>query len=434
MKKNELNHLTLGLSLTIGVGALSYLYKKNKRNNLLDLAIEGTENNFTSQAAEETHHHYLVGGDIGGTNSRLALYSVDPSVVEPLHFKYYSNEKYLHAENTNFEDSILVPFLKECFAHSCMSTKGSTVENCSVTMCLAAAGPVRENAVEMTNIEHGVVLIDGTGMERNETNPYLACLHRVKVVNDFVGMGYGALDLDLDEEVIELTPNSKHIINPTGPKVCVGAGTGLGECYLTVSSLNTEQGYECYPSEGGHVCFSPRGQVEIELLQYLMDKFQSASRISVERVVSGKGIANVYEFLSQRFPDRVDPEVHAKIEQEGDQKGRVISQNSMRDGESLCRETMNIFASAYGAEVGGAAIKFIPTGGLYVVGGLTPKNIKYIEGDDSPFMKAYRDKGRVSPVLDTIPLFAVKNEDLGLRGARVCAMREYKARKNMTGS
>ena len=79
--------------------------------------------------------------------------------------------------------------------------------------------------------------------------------------------------------------------------------------------------------------------------------------------------------------------------------------------------------SAYGAEVGNASLKFIPTGGMYVTGGLTPKNIKLIRGENSPFMKAYLDKGRLTKLLDTVPLFAVMTEDIGLRGARVCAER-----------
>ena len=80
-----------------------------------------------------------------------------------------------------------------------------------------------------------------------------------------------------------------------------------------------------------------------------------------------------------------------------------------------------IIASAYGSESGSAAVKFIPTGGLFVTGGLTPKNIKWIEGQDSPFMKAYNDKGRVKPVLETVPVFAVMTEDLGVRGAHKSA-------------
>jgi glucokinase len=78
--------------------------------------------------------------------------------------------------------------------------------------------------------------------------------------------------------------------------------------------------------------------------------------------------------------------------------------------------------SAYGCEVGSSAIKFIPTGGMFVTGGLTPKNIKFIEGQDSPFMKAYHDKGRVKPVLENVPIFAVMVEDLGVRGAHKCAV------------
>ena len=80
-----------------------------------------------------------------------------------------------------------------------------------------------------------------------------------------------------------------------------------------------------------------------------------------------------------------------------------------------------LLTSAYGCEVGSAAIKFIPTGGMFVTGGLTPKNIKFIEGQDSPFMQAYKDKGRVSPILESVPLFAVMVEDLGVRGAHKSA-------------
>ena len=78
--------------------------------------------------------------------------------------------------------------------------------------------------------------------------------------------------------------------------------------------------------------------------------------------------------------------------------------------------------SAYGSEAGSSAIKFIPTGGLFVTGGLTPKNIKFIEGQDSPFMQAYNDKGRVKPILEYVPAFAVLTEDLGVRGAHKCAV------------
>lgn len=105
--------------------------------------------------------------------------------------------------------------------------------------------------------------------------------------------------------------------------------------------------------------------------------------------------------------------------------GKFVDKNSTMkfDGHEVL--TIRFFSySAYGSEVGSAGVKFIPTGGLYVTGGLTPKNMKFIEGQDSPFMKAYNDKGRVGPILEGIPLFAVLVEDLGVRGAHKSAQLE----------
>ena len=165
-----------------------------------------------------------------------------------------------------------------------------------------------------------------------------------------------------------------------------------------------------------------RGPLEAELHEFLKAKFGAKTRVSTERVVSGRGLANVYEFLAQKFPNRVDRTVHEEFLAAGDQQGRVVGVNSSKEG-SLAQQAANIMLTSYGAEVGNAALKYIPTGGLYLSGGLTPKNLKYIQGMDSPFMKAYLDKGRMTSLCESIPLFAVKNEDIGLRGARVCAER-----------
>jgi glucokinase len=208
---------------------------------------------------------------------------------------------------------------------------------------------------------------------------------------------------------------------PGGPKVCIGAGTGLGECYLTQES--DEGNYTCFPSEGGHVEFAPRDDLEIAMYRYLSHKFESRHRISVERVVSGIGLANVFEFLCSHLPDRVDAGKKAEFDQAGDQKGRVVA-TDITPG-SLCDEAMKIMMSAYGCEAGSAAIKWIPTGGLFLSGGLTPKNIQYISGLESEFMKSYLHKGRVSHLLERIPLFAVMTEDLGVRGVHKAAQMEF---------
>lgn len=365
---------------------------------------------------------YIIAGDIGGTNSRFSLHV--PGRADPLLVHIYPNEEALETAS-DYHHATLLPYLQKCLAEvdewKAAGDETALLSSVQVVACLAIAGPVRtDNTVFVTNMRGGTS-IDGNEIERC-ADGLLGLVVRCKLVNDFVGQGYGALDLDLSRECVELVPGSTAKIDDLGPKVCVGAGTGLGECFLTKSSLRPELGYECYPSEGGHVDFVPRNALEVELLDHLKAKFGCPNRVSVERVVSGRGLANVYEFLAQKFPERVDASIHEEFLGAGDQQGRVVGVNSGREG-SLTAQAAEIMMGAYGAEVGNASLKFIPTGGMYVTGGLTPKNIGLIRGTDSPFMKAYLDKGRLNPLLDTVPLFAVMTEDIGLRGARVCAER-----------
>lgn len=361
---------------------------------------------------------YLLTGDIGGTNSRMSLYDVRKE--EPLVVKYFRNAEHLpdstHGDDKAFEKFIVIPFLKHCWA-SC--NKLVPLEDCDIIGCLATAGLVTANGVRMTNL--GNMLVDGNALAANTTDPYLKRVKVCRLINDFVAQGYGCLTLKASE--VEHLHGPKTWVGAEGPKICVGAGTGLGECYLTPTNNSGE--YGCFPSEGGHVEYAPRNDLEVELFQFLSHKFESKHRISVERVVSGKGLANVYEFLAQKFPDRVDPKMHADFLQAGDEQGRVVAEQAHADANSLGCQALQIMMNAYGCEVGSAAIKFIPTGGLFVTGGLTPKNMQFIRGDTSDFMTSYLHKGRVSPLLEKVPLFAVKVEDLGVRGAKKAAMMEY---------
>ncbi len=177
---------------------------------------------------------------------------------------------------------------------------------------------------------------------------------------------------------------------------------------------NSDGNYQCFPSEGGHAEFAPRNDLEVGLLNYLKIKFRQQHRVSVERVVSGTGLVNIYEFLSHTFPELVDADVHAKIESAGDLKGRIIATNQQNE---VCKKSMEIFITSYGAEAGVAALKWLPYGGLYLTGGLTPRNIDLIRGRDGPFMTALLDKGRVSGMLCSIPIYAVLADNLGERGA-----------------
>ena len=372
---------------------------------------------------------WLLTGDIGGTNSRMSIYDAmkDPDGKSPLSVITYRNQDYLKEKRDGiFEQNIIAPFIKQTWTIE-QEKSGNTLslKNLTIVSCLAIAGPVRNNSVWMSNLHN--IIIDGTAISNGtygNGDPFLERITTCKIINDFVAQGYGCLTLQ-PEEVKELTPNPKVAFpkpDANGPKVCVGAGTGLGECYLTPSNSGDDDSggdYSCFPSEGGHVEYAPRNETEYKLWNYLRKKFNYQNRISVERIVSGPGLANCYEFLSNEYPDKVNKIIHDEFVTAGDMKGKVVAENAAKLDGSLCHEAMNIMMTAYGSEVGSAAIKFIPTGGMYVTGGLTPKNIQFIHSTtgDSPFLKAYYDKGRVTPILDTIPLYAVLVEDLGIRGA-----------------
>ena len=129
--------------------------------------------------------------------------------------------------------------------------------------------------------------------------------------------------------------------------------------------------------------------------------------------------------MCSALPDKVHPDVQAQVASAGDMKGAAIARNQKTC--EICAKTMEIFATAYGAESGVAALKFLPMGGLFLTGGLTPKNIDLIAEPDGPFLRAFLDKGRVSGLLRDIPLYAVMVEDIGMRGARLVAANDLRS-------
>eukprot|EP00904_Undaria_pinnatifida_P011444 jgi/Undpi1/742/HiC_scaffold_10.g04206.m1 len=280
------------------------------------------------------------------------------------------------------------------------------------TACIAVAGPVRQNRVVMTNRDW---VIDGGEIEERFN------IAAVQLVNDFVAAGYGLLTLDVDTECATLQAGEPRQGGPIG---CIGSGTGLGETFLTCPVGGKD--YDAYPTEGGHSEMAPRNDLEYEFIKYVKQA-HNTTRVSVERIASGSGLVNAYEFLCNAFPERVEKEVDDAVREAGDQKGKVISFNSLLDG-SICEQVMDMWATHYGGEAGVMGLRYIPTGGLFLAGGMTPKNLRLLKGEDSPFMKAFRDKGRVSGILEYVPVYAVLEEDIGLRGAHVVAFRMYRNR------
>jgi len=365
-----------------------------------------------------TQSFSVVVADCGGTNSRLQLYAVAPEQALSLPPRRSRAPGTLVYE-AEFQNQVYIKVGKT-FTHIFQDflTAANHADKCVTVASIAVAGPVSNNAVEFTNNGWS---ISGKALEKTFG------IARVFLMNDFVANGYGLLTLD------EKKPEELRVIQhaeavPGAPIACLGPGTGLGETYLT--STSGDDGYHAFPSEGGHSEFAPRNDLEFQLLKFLMQKFKEKHRVSVERVISGRGLANVYEFLCAH-PDHkteVDNAVKAAFDAAGDLKGKVVADHYGKD--ALCTTAMKIFITAFGAEAGVCGLKWLPFGGLYLAGGLTPKNIDLIDqkGSDSCFLAAFRDKGRLSPQLLKIPVYAVMDQALGQRGAHFMAVKLLRAR------
>ena len=344
---------------------------------------------------------YIIGCDVGGTNTRLQLFAVTNELEAIIHAAapgtLIDSQKYMNQDYESFQ-SILVEFLG----------KNKYINKKPNVICLAVAGPINGRKAELTN-RNWIIDCDFLAHEIGS--------HFV-LINDFVAMGYGLLTLDENKECKILQKGNRV---KGAPLACIGAGTGLGECYLTASSSGE---YTCYASEGGHGEFAPRDDLEIKLLKYLQNKFSNKYRASVERVVSGPGILNIYEFLVQENPLDTNQDVAKQLESARDLKPAVIAQNI--ENCKNCKRSFDIFLSHYGCEAGVAALKWIPRGGLYLTGGITQKNVDTIINPNGDFMKSFIDKGRLSGVVKYVPLYAVLVEDLGERGAHWQAFAEYK--------
>jgi glucokinase len=201
--------------------------------------------------------------------------------------------------------------------------------------------------------------------------------------------------------------------NASGNAAVISAGTGLGEAGMYFDGTILRP----FAGEGGHASFAPEGELQGELFQYLTRKF---GHVSCERVLSGPGLVNIYEFL--RDTGR-GSETQAVVEQmrSGD-PAAAISQAALGDGCQLCVEALEIFVVIYGAETGNLALKVLATAGVYLGGGIAPKILSELQR--SIFLEAFLNKGRMKALLEAVPVLVILNENTALRGAaRAATMR-----------
>ena len=325
----------------------------------------------------------LLAGDIGGTKTVLALSSIDGGKIHLLQKKRYASKSYDSAED------ILSQYIKE-----------SGIDPKSTAISIGIAGAVTRGECRTTNLPWTVdeVLL----LERFK-------FRRAKLLNDFKAIAYGIPHLQKGDIAVI----NKGYLDREGPIAIIGAGTGLGEGMAFFSQ--SSKAYEVIPSEGGHSSFSPTNEEEIGLLKYLIDR---DGHVSFEKILSGQGLFNIYTYLAESGYAEKTEEVTRRLSE--DDPATVISGLGLSGKDALCRRALEMFVRIYGVEAGNLALKFLPSGGLYLAGGIAPKIIRLLQ--NGIFMEGFTGKDRLSGLLKNIPVYVILNEDVGLIGAAARGM------------
>ncbi len=318
----------------------------------------------------------LLAGDIGGTKTKLALYQLSENGLMPLRDGTY--------KSTNHDglEGIILDFLA-----------GS--ETLPAAASFGVAGPVNDGRCRTTNLPWVVeesVISNHTGIPV------------VRLLNDLQAMALGLARLP-QEDLVELNPNAQASI---GNIAVIAAGTGCGEAMLYWDG----QTHHAIATEGGHADFAPNSSEQDGLLRFLRAKFDG--HVSYERILSGPGLYNVYQYLADK---RIAPESAAFRDAliSGEDPGKLIGQFAAMENDPLCRETLRLFVSVYGAEAGNWALKALAYGGLLIGGGIAAKNLAAMTNGD--FMASFRDKGRFSEWMGKLSVKIALNQDSGLLGA-----------------
>ena len=325
----------------------------------------------------------ILAGDVGGTKVHLALYQFLQGKLQ------HVRDQVFPARNYTGLEQIAKEFL----------SSGAEANSTPVfAACFGAPGPVRDGRIQLTNLPW---LLD-----RRQLASHLNIEH-VFLLNDLEANAYGIAELRPDQ-ICELNQGDKDAVGNRG---LMSAGTGLGEALLFWNG----KAHIPVASEGGHVDFAPRSEMEVDLLRFLQKKFQG--RVSWERVTSGMGLQNIYEFL--RDEKKMEEPAWLKEQRAQQDPNAVLAEAGMNGKSELCAATLDMFASAYGAGAGNLALLVLAYGGLYIGGGVAPKLIGKMK--DGTFLRAFCDKGRLSAVLERVPVRVILESRAALMGAAAYA-------------
>jgi glucokinase len=320
----------------------------------------------------------ILAGDIGGTNARLAYFQPSNG-----HLKLVSERVFPSREHKELGE-IAVKFVEE---------SGTRPD----VACFGIAGPVRHGRVETSNLPWVV--------EQSELAKQLH-VPATFLINDLEASAWGVGGLD-DSDLVPLNNVKEKAV---GNQAVIAPGTGLGEAGLFWDGSR----HRVFACEGGHTDFAPINDLQIELLRFLRARF---GHVSYERILSGPGLVNVYEFLRASGNDSENQELRHEIDA-GD-AAAAISKAAMNRTSILAEKSLELWIAVYGAEASNLALKVMATGGLFLAGGISPKILSRLQ--DSLFMQNFLDKGRMRALIEAIPVCVVTNDKAGLLGAARCA-------------
>lgn len=313
----------------------------------------------------------VLAGDIGGTHARLAVFSVEEG-----RYEVEARERWSSADHDSLA-GLVAAFREE---HGAVDAA-----------CIGVPGPVRGDRAELTNLPWVVEAAEAAEA---------AGVPRAGLINDLEAQAWGIGTLGHEELTVLQEGNALE-----GNRALLSAGTGLGQAGLYWDGTT----HRPFASEGGHASFAPVGDVQVALLRFLADRF--GGHVSWERVLSGSGLRNLHDFLAERagvsdsgcHPEGLDGAHPERIT-------LAATQGSC----SVCAEAVALFVALYGSAAGNLALTTMAAGGVYLGGGIAPDLLDELrEG----FVAAFTAKGRMSSLLEQMPVRVIVHGDAALRGA-----------------
>ncbi len=305
----------------------------------------------------------ILGGDLGGTKTLLALAGHDAAGG----IRIVRQQRFASADYPTF-DLMLDEFLAD--------------RPSLAAACLGVAGPTDGRNAKLTYLPWSLAASD---LERRFAIPH------VTLANDFAAAAHG---LPLVEPARIVTLHAGQPVE-RGPRVILGAGTGLGVAGLVWQGA----GYRIIAGEGGHIGFAPQTSQQGELWRWLLEQ---NGRVTTEDIVSGPGLARIHAFLGGR-PQQPD----------------AIGNAALAGSDPLASDALRLWLACYGAFAGDLALHWLARGGVYLAGGIAAK---LLPGTDAaPFIEAFLAKREHRSLAQDMPVRLVTDENLGLRGTLALA-------------